>query len=69
MSLQRLPRDEGRRVPLRKIQEGGGVMSFLFLFGFIMVISGQIPAEEFTAEVFGLWALFSIADALWMKGR
>ena len=56
-------------MPLRKIQEGGGVMSFLFLFGFIMVISGQIPAEEFTAEVFGLWALFSIADALWMKGR
>ena len=42
-------------------------MSFLFLCGFIMVLRGQIPVEDFGTEVFGLWALFSIADALWLR--
>lgn len=45
------------------------MMSFLFLCGFLMMVNGQIPAEEFNYEVFTLWALFSIADALWIKGR
>ena len=41
-------------------------MSLILLIGFIMVMVGEIPAENFTEDVFVVWALFSIADALWV---
>ena len=44
-------------------------MSVLFLFGFMAMINGNIPVEDFNGEVFTIWALFSIADALWVRGR
>jgi hypothetical protein len=44
-------------------------MSLWFLIGFVMSLFGKIPKEEMTDEYFIIWALFSIADALWMKGR
>ena len=45
------------------------MMSLLFLIGFIMAAKGQIPPEQFGDECFQVWALFSIADALWIRGR
>jgi len=44
-------------------------MSFLFLFWFLLVLAGKEPKPDFTNDVFIVWALFSIADALWFKGR
>lgn len=42
-------------------------MSLVFLVAFIMILSGKLPAEELTNEFFYIWALFSIADALWVR--
>lgn len=42
-------------------------MSLVFLVNFIMVLLDKIPAENMTNEYFYMWALFSIADALWVK--
>jgi hypothetical protein len=42
-------------------------MSLVFLGAFIMVVAGKMSAESFTTDVFIVWALFSIADALWVK--
>ena len=42
-------------------------MSLVFLFDFIMVLIGKAPKEDFTDNMFIMWALFSIADALWFK--
>ena len=44
-------------------------MSIVFLLGFVMVLCGEIPAEQFDMDCFYLWALFSIADAFWLGGR
>lgn len=41
-------------------------MSLVFLIGFIMVMMGEIPAEHYTDNTFIVWALFSIADAIWV---
>ncbi len=41
-------------------------MSLLFLIAFIMAMTGELPAEQFTDNMFIMWALFSIADALWV---
>ena len=40
-------------------------MSLIFLIGFIMIAMGKMPMEYYTEDVFIMWALFSIADALW----
>lgn len=44
-------------------------MSLLFLIGFVMVTCGKIPTEEFDTEYLVIWALFAIADALWVRGK
>lgn len=44
-------------------------MSIIFFLGFLLVLFGRIPEELFDNDCFYLWALFSIADALWIKGR
>ena len=44
-------------------------MSLIFLIGFLLTMAGKIPTEEFTSECFIVWALFSIADALWVRGN
>lgn len=44
-------------------------MSLVFLVGFIMALCGKIPYEDFNTECFYIWALFSIADALWVRLR
>lgn len=41
-------------------------MSILCLAGFIYAIIDGIPVDN---EYFIIWALFAIADALWVKGR
>lgn len=43
-------------------------MSLVFFIGFVMTAIGKIPKEDFDNETYIIWALFSIADALWMKG-
>jgi len=42
-------------------------MSLIGLIGFIMTITGDISPELFTDDVMTQWALFSIADALWIR--
>ena len=42
-------------------------MSVLFLIGFIMAYTGKIDPLTFDTECFIMWALFSIADALWFR--
>lgn len=44
-------------------------MSLILLLGFLMMYTEKIPREELTYEYLVVWALFSIADALWVKGR
>lgn len=44
-------------------------MSIIFLLGFLLSMCGRIPAEQFDTDCFYIWALFSIADALWFKER
>lgn len=41
-------------------------MSILLFCAFIMAMSGSMPMEYFTEDVFYTWGLFSIADALWI---
>lgn len=43
-------------------------MSLLFLIGFIMAYTGRLSPAEFNTDCFIVWALFSIADALWIRG-
>ena len=40
-------------------------MSLLCLIGVIAALMGEMPEEYFTDNFFIVWALFSIADALW----
>ena len=44
-------------------------MSFLFLAAFLAMVQDKIPADEMTTEFFIIWALFSIADALWIRRK
>lgn len=50
-------------------------MSLVLFIGFLLFLNGRINPEYFTDEYFIAWALFSIADALWLylpkirKGR
>ena len=41
-------------------------MSLIFLIGFIMAYTGQLSPAEFDTDCLIAWALFSIADALWI---
>ena len=43
-------------------------MSLTLLIGFLMMYAEKIPREELSFEYLVVWALFSIADALWVRG-
>lgn len=43
-------------------------MSLMFFMGFICAMRGAAPAEDLYPEYYALWALFAIADALWVRG-
>lgn len=42
-------------------------MSFILLVGFLMMYTEKIPREELSFEYLVVWALFAIADALWVR--
>lgn len=42
-------------------------MSLILLVGFILAATGEMPMEYYTNDIFTIWALFSIADALWLR--
>lgn len=44
-------------------------MSVVYLVGFLAALTGRMPSAWFTEDCFIVWALFSIADALWVRGR
>lgn len=41
-------------------------MSLIFLYGVFMAANGKLDSSYLTTDYFTLWALFSIADALWI---
>ena len=43
-------------------------MSFIFFFGFVCTLFGAAPGEDLYPEYYAVWALFAIADALWVRG-
>jgi hypothetical protein len=43
-------------------------MSLIFLIGCLGIYFGAIPEYELTVEYLVVWALFAIADALWVRG-
>ena len=43
-------------------------MSLIFLIGCLMMFADKIPQDNLTGEYLVVWALFAIADALWIKG-
>ena len=44
-------------------------MSLVCLTAFLMAAADKLPSEELTDEFFIIWALFAIADALWLRGK
>lgn len=42
-------------------------MSFILLYGFIQMYADKIPREHLSSEYLIIWALFAIADALWIR--
>ena len=44
-------------------------MSLIFFFGFVLVLLGAAPGEDLYPEYYATWALFAIADALWVRGE
>ena len=43
-------------------------MSIVFLMAFIFDVARGMTFDEVSYEYMVIWALFSIADALWVKG-
>lgn len=43
-------------------------MSLIMLIGFLMMYAGKLPSSDLTYEYLAIWALFAIADALWIRG-
>jgi hypothetical protein len=42
-------------------------MSAIFLFHFLLIMSGEMDPQTMQDETFYVWALFAIADALWFR--
>lgn len=42
-------------------------MSLIFLIGLFMAARGELDTAYLNTDYFTIWALFSIADALWVR--